>query len=160
MSPLSFYIDWMMYCSNLMFSAALTRVHGCSKKLLCIRTASRTQIFKCNEAIYANVATAHFTNPQLIVKHYFKSLCWQNTRYFALLSLCPFSLQPPWSCDTLTGVIVRWSFAGQLSYVESLSPVGGKGQRLRWVESGPLILWGTVSSLVIIAWWSQCSYSW
>uniref|UniRef100_A0A3B4VCU0 TAFA chemokine like family member 1 n=1 Tax=Seriola dumerili TaxID=41447 RepID=A0A3B4VCU0_SERDU len=29
----------------------------------------------------------HFTNPQLIVKHYFKSLCWQYTRYFSPLSL-------------------------------------------------------------------------
>lgn len=28
----------------------------------------------------------HSTYPQLIVKHYFKSLCWQNTGYFCPLS--------------------------------------------------------------------------
>lgn len=121
------------------------------------------KIFKCSKAIYANVATAHFPNPQLIVKHYFKSLCWQNTRYppTPLALSLPFLLTAPsWSCVVLMGVIVRWSFAGQLSYVESLSLVGGRGQWMRWVESGPLILGGTVTSLAIIAWWSQCSYSW
>lgn len=83
---LQWFVRWP---NNIGFSAKM--VSKASKKLLGIKRTSLTKIFKCSEAIYANLAMTHFTNPQLIVKHYFKSLCWQCTRYFpplTALSLC------------------------------------------------------------------------
>lgn len=83
---LQWFVGWP---NNIRFSAKM--VSKASKKLLGIKRTSLTKIFKCSEAIYANLAMTHFTNPQLIVKHYFKSLCWQCTRYFSpltALSLC------------------------------------------------------------------------
>lgn len=106
------------------------------------------------EAIDANAATAHFTNPQLIVKHYLKShLPAKHKAHFFIspplsLSLClHFLLTTSLIWCHADGCNCQMVFAGQPSHVESLSPVGGRGWRLRWVESAPLVLQGAATGL-------------
>lgn len=91
-----------------------------------------------NVAIDANPATAHFTNSQLIVKPYFKSHPPRRLHFLLTSSLI-------W-CHA-DGCNCQMVFAGQPSHVESLSPVGGRGRRLMWVESAPLVLQSAATSL-------------
>lgn len=105
------------------------------------------KIFKCGEAIHANVATAHFPKTCCSLSNITSNHFPGKTLRIPQPGLClsdPFSRQPPWSCVTLTGVIVRRSFGGRLSYLEGLSSVGGRGQGLRWTRvwaSHPLGHW-------------------
>lgn len=102
------------------------------------------KIFKCGEAIHANVATAHFPKTCCSLSNITSNHFPGKTLRIPQPGLClsdPFSRQPPWSCVTLTGVIVD---GGRLSYLEGLSSVGGRGQRLRWTRvwaSHPLGHW-------------------
>lgn len=140
---------WLHELQQCDVSAAPKGVHNCSDKLLCIRSPPPTQnkIFKCSEATHANVTMNSLSN--ITLNHFAGT-------FDPRLSLL---VLPAASLILLTGVIISWSFAGQPSCVESLSPVMEGGQQLRWAESSALILQGAASSLVIIAWWSQCSYS-
>lgn len=121
------------------------------------------EIFKCGEAIHANVATAHFPKTccslSNITSNRFPGKTLRTPTW--PLPLRPFLpttsliLCHADGCNCQTVLLVDNSHMWRVW-------ARWEGEDSGWggLECGPLILWATGSSLLIIACWSQCSYSW
>lgn len=98
-----------------------------------------------------HISQTHSSLSNITSNHIYR----RNTRHISPSLLLSFSLSLCLHFLLTTSLIwchadgcnCQMVFAGQLSHVESLSPVGGRGRRLRWVESAPLVLQGAATSL-------------
>lgn len=116
---LQWFVRWP---NNIGFSAKM--VSKASKKLLGIK---RTSLTKNIQMQWSNICKSSHDTFHKPTAHCQTLLQITLLAVYQILSPshCSFSLQPPWSSVMLTGVIVRWSFAAQLSYV-------GESERSGW----------------------------